>query len=351
MKIYPKKRSMPDWSPLHPFAITVEEHAIRQLATNGRLVAHRRDGIFARLLCFANAIRLSRKFGLQNPTLIWNRVPAGDNKRHGYDENINRTIELPDLVEMNCSADLQRVGPLFSSNRPCVLEGENTDEAINELSEILRSFRLQPVSQAILEAVVEKIGYQAGECIGIHLRSGDTDNRLEWFSTKSYPLSIWRMVLASLQRESNTPQIVIASNRSEPSMFRSPNVKILSEIMQQIGPLGTVQEDYISNLALASLPRLIGCRLSAFSMHAALYAGRPAEEPLHLLPEDMQAVIKDLLRAAVNSHSLQADRLMTMIDEGGLAPQLRERLRINKLLLGITREIPLLIADIASANP
>jgi hypothetical protein len=130
---------MPDWSQLHPFKADIGESSIRQLTDNGRLIVHRRDGMFARLLCFANAIRLSKKLGLKDPILIWNRVAAGDNKTHGYAESIRGTIALPDFVEMDTNADIQGAGPLFSINRPCVLKGENTDEAIDGLAAIVRS--------------------------------------------------------------------------------------------------------------------------------------------------------------------------------------------------------------------
>ena len=62
---------------------TLSQLEVDVLAAAPVLVGHRHDGMFNRLVCHLNVIRLARVFDAE-PHFLWEVGTAGDNVGHGY---------------------------------------------------------------------------------------------------------------------------------------------------------------------------------------------------------------------------------------------------------------------------
>ena len=135
------------------------------------LYAYRHDGMFSRLLCFLNAIRLSEKLNLQRPVLFWERRPISGNQVHGYDSGFHEIFDVDqswEVREIHESCDLDYA---FGWDYMVGLEGESEAEVISGLSKLSEEINLKNCPLKSLKGQSKNVKW-----VGVYCRAGDADS-------------------------------------------------------------------------------------------------------------------------------------------------------------------------------
>lgn len=270
--------------------------AVMNHVENGRLRAYRDDGLFSRLMCFLNAVRLSKVLGLEKPFLLWECGSISGNSVHGYRKDFSEVFEAGEEFEV-CRVDgAPDTGRVFTWDFVVLLEGESFEEVFQELGKLARKIRLK--------SMIEDGPLQRD--LGIHCRAGDVEGHVEWSLRKGYPLSLWKVFFRILGEGDHSKHYYVASNSVEYIDAAKNN---LGEHCDTFSDIGTclkssecnLRRDFLDNLEFSNCRRIVGSGYSSFVMFAAVRGGNVPESPLDWLsPEIREAFLEitDLWKCA-----------------------------------------------------
>ena len=308
---------------------------LAHLASSEAVVGFRSDGLFARVNCFLNTIRLAEK--LDKPArFLWKGVePMGGGTAHGYDSDW-RSILLDDrIVGVSSTIESGSVDANMRTWTPAVLPGEDVATVRAELGQIARSLTMVD-GRTVGEAASTNLYTWC-----LHARQDDAA-QLKWMLTKYFPASGWLQVLETLMaQDPNGNGFLASDSHTLKEMARARyghSLRTPEEVIPE--GLGKLQADFAEAIHLSKGRRLIAPRASAFSLFASLVGGVTVESPEHVL--GITDIVEDIVWVALASYERDLGRAIEHIDHPG-EPQLaglrRSLDEVRTLMQGKKRSI------------
>lgn len=293
---------------------------VRRLETADAVVGSRKDGLFARINCLLNTIRLAEVLG--KPAIyLWEEFRTRAPVPHGYDDDW-RAILIDDRI---VSVPPTQRGAIPESTNlrawlPALLPNETLDEVMAHLRGIALGLQL-----ADGRTVAESFTPNA-YAFGLHARQGDAA-QLRYTITKYFPASGWFQVLDKVLTGDPDAVAFIASDGQslldEAVRQHGARVRVPSDVLPP--GRGKMAADFAEALQLAQARRLIAPRQSAFSTFAGLVSGVPVEPPETVL--GIEAIVEDLVAVALKSYERDLGAALVYLDELGVdvTPLARQR--------------------------
>ncbi|MGE9289837.1 MAG: hypothetical protein ACQKBT_02530 [Puniceicoccales bacterium] len=271
---------------------------VRALLRDGRLVAYRDDGLFARLSCFANAIRVSAKLGLPRPRGLWETGDFSGNRVHGYRDTFADVFDWGECIDVAEVAQGGGEGAVFSWPFLCVLDDEDPDSVLQELVEIVSDLRLKAPYREPMERALEKLT-ATGPHVGVHCRAGDVEGKIEWMFRKGYPAAFWKMFFAEKAKADSGERFYVASNSDGLRKKAAESLWARSESLADfltLEELGDSQMayDFADNRLFAAGESIVGCGYSSFVIFACMRAGQFSRSPLQSISSEIAEAYLDL---------------------------------------------------------
>ena len=302
---------------------------VLQLLEGGQLYAYRDDGLFARLSCFANAVRVSRVLDLPAPIGLWETGNFAGNRDHGYANSFSEVFDWGEAI----SVEEVREGPgkrtVFSWPFLCLLDDEEPTKVLAELAGIVAQLQLRcPFCEPVNEALAQ-LG-SAADRVGIHCRAGDVEGKIEWMFRKGYPASFWRCFFREEARRKENASYYIASNsgnlREAARRQLDDRARTLDDFLQPSDLQGSrLAYDYADQRLFAASGILVGCGFSSFVTFACMRAGKLPVSPLERVPEELSEAYVDLNQLWKARYLSDVSYLLgSQLEHSPIAAQLRE---------------------------
>lgn len=305
---------------------------VQRLVSAEVIVGFRKDGLFARILCLLNTIRLGDVLG-KPAQYMWEELDASSPAPHGYDDGWRSILRDDRIVDV----PPRRGGPWpansnLSVSLPALLPGESLHEVSVELGRIARGLQLSN-GRVLGESLVP-----GKYTCGLHARQGDSA-QIRYMITKYFPASGWLQLIDRVLADDPTAVVFLASDEprllAEALQRRDARVRVASDVIPS--GAGKLAADFAEALELAQACRLIAPRQSTFSMFASLVSGAPIETPEAVL--NIEAIVEELVSVALRSYENDLGAALLYLDELGcdtapLAGQRRALLAAGALLRG-----------------
>ncbi len=306
--------------------LTADEAAALERAD--RIVAFRDDGLFSRVMCVLNVLRLSEVLGKPG-VFYWDTAPRAGNERHGYTEPLSSAIRCPAVVEVGDETmAVYRAERNFTAWPIVALPGENHAEVRAHAQRLALELTLHDGS-----TVGDRLA-RGSVPLGIHIRAGDAA-ALRWLGGRFLPKSLWLAAIQALvSGDDNAPAIYVASDSDEvlaELAVRYPDI-IRSRLDGTAAGATKIESDLLDALAFGSGGRLIGLDASAFASFGSTVAGVPLISPAEIL--GISDVVRDIRTLAFSEYVQDVSALMSGED---LPP--RERRRITARLTTMSRNL------------
>ncbi|MEM0966806.1 MAG: hypothetical protein AAGJ81_11710 [Verrucomicrobiota bacterium] len=271
---------------------------VYDLLSGGRLFAYRDDGLFARLSCFANAIRVSRTLNLPAPVGLWESGDFGGNLDHGYRESFSEVFGWGESIEVREAKGGAEGAKTFTWPFLCVIDEEDPGEVLHDLATIVGEIQIRsPYCEPVNEALDELRSWGPGT--GVHCRAGDVEDKIEWMFRKGYPTSFWGAFFRQQGRAEPDSKFYVASNsvglRAKAAEYLGDRVRTVDDFIS----LGDIKQsqlvlDYADNLLFAQSVCLVGCGFSSFVAFACMRSEVLPTSPLEKLPDELSEAYVDL---------------------------------------------------------
>ena len=302
---------------------------VLQLLEGGRLHAYRDDGLFARLNCFANAVRVSRVLDLPAPIGLWETGNFAGNRDHGYGDSFREVFDWGEAI----AVEEVRGGPgkrtVFSWPFLFLLDEEEPTEVLGELRGILGGLQLQSCFRGPVDRALAALGSGADR-VGIHCRAGDVAGKIEWMFRKGYPASFWKCFFREEGQREGNGCYYIASNsadlREAARRQLGDRARTLDDFLQLSDLQGCrLAYDYADQRLFAESGMLVGCGFSYFVTFACMRAGQLPVSPLERAPEELAEAYVDLNQLWKARYLSDVSYLLgSQLEHSAMAGQLRE---------------------------
>lgn len=309
-------------------ALRLSEDEADQLASAEVLIGYRNDGLFSRLLCFVNVIRLSETLGKPG-VFLWDARPLAGNARHGYEVSLTSVLRDDRIVDVHPDDRRQPARERNVSAWPVILlPGEDAGAISQRYRQILRGLHLRDGTTLADRAA------RSAHPVAFHVRQGDAAE-LRWLGGRFLPLSVWRAAIDSIMADvdlGGSPAYL----STDSDAFRDEVVARFPGGVVGRGP-GLSDEtglagDMDEALVLASARRIVGQSSSAYATFAGTLGGIPVESPLDIL--GIRSIIDDIWRLAFSEYVRDVRRSQ---DPAPLED--KERGRIKRNLLTMERRL------------
>ena len=318
---------------LEPF-VHAQPRMLAELGKESEIVAFRHDGLFARLFCFLNAIRVARYLEKEVSFLWLDSVPSKP-APHNYDSDWRAILKDRRIGNLpNSKFDLNPRQGNYRNSRPLILPGETYVEALNDLGKLARGLVL-----ADGQTIADAIAGQRYE-LGIHARQGDSAH-LSYLVFKYFPKSGWLKIISEFIENMSGKTIFLASDSKE-LLAQAKEIGGKAVLVpEEVIPSGSgkLVSDFHECLYLSRANRLIGPRYSAFSKFAEILSGVPVETPEEYL--GISEILYETLGVAARSYVQDVEIALAIDSEDNNSEEVMRKLqhRIDRA------------KQIASANP
>lgn len=251
-----------------------------QLAASDAIIGYRDDGLFSRVMCLLNVLRLSEVLGKPG-VFLWDTAHRGGNRIHGYSAPLSSFVEHEAVKEVDKSSgnDWASVGS-FSYWNLSLLPGEAPLEVAGQMRSIARGLRL--TSGGTLGDLADESHFIAS----MHIRAGDAA-QLRWLGGRYLPPSVWNLALDQLLPgfDPAVGPVYLASDSEEflrKAVERHPG-RVVSRLDWPSTGRGKLADDFVDAVRLAGGSRIVGLSASAFASFAKVLSGAPMQSPAALL--------------------------------------------------------------------
>lgn len=284
-----------------PF-LMLDDSEVSSLVRDGEILACRRDGLFGRLLCFVNALRLAEVLGCEM-RFLWDTADRSGNRVHGYSASLTSIVDDDRIVDLDLP---QRGIPqecTFSLMRMALLPGEDPDVVAAHLQRLARGLSL--VGGGTLEDLIGGQRY----ALGMHVRAGDAES-LTWLGSKFLPLSVWLAALDRVASGLDPGQLFVATN--DPRALgavdeRYPGLRAVEPRPSGL-PAGVLADAFADVIGLCRTSQLVCLPGSAMASFALLVSGAETRRPGEVL--GIEQILTDVRAVAYRSYVADVGELL-----------------------------------------
>lgn len=297
------------------------------LAAAEVIIGHRDDGLFSRVMCLLNVLRLSEVLGKQG-VFLWDTADRGGNRIHGYTTPLSSFVDHEAVEEVDKSSRNDwATARVFSYWNVSLLPGEAPLEVAGQMRSIARGLRL--TSGGTLGDLADESHFIAS----MHIRAGDAA-QLRWLGGRYLPASVWNLALEQMLPgiDPSAGPVYLASDSEEflrEAVERHPG-RLVSRLDWPSTGQGKLADDFTDAVRLAGGSRIVGLSGSAFAGFAGVLSGTPVQSPATLL--GIGAILDDYRHLAF----FEYERDLKPIEEGTQLEGV-ELTRIRNNLAAISR--------------
>jgi hypothetical protein len=303
--------------------VVLDDREVAAHVARGVIVGYRRDGLFNRMLCLLNVLRVSEVLGIE-PRFLWEMGPSGDHIAHGQLEGPESVLDVPCIEFVHHATPTDRPPEAsFTASHPVRLPDEDPAAARAHLRRVARDLRLADGGR--LGDRIRPGAFHAS----MHVRQGDA-RVLPWLTVKYFPERGWMKVAR---------QLVTEEGRTAPVFVASDSPEFLTQVRRRFGDRvrtisdfpslgeGALASDFTEAVLLAEGARLVAPGSSAFSQFAVLLSDVAPESPESVL--GIAPVVRDLVSVAWRDYCADVGALLQICEEHGIESETISRLTTN----------------------
>lgn len=278
----------------------------RDLERSDAIIGFRDDGLFSRVMCLLNVLRLSETLG-KPAVFYWDTAERAGNELHGYEVPLSSVLHVPAVVEVtDRHLASYRAERNVSAWPVTVLPGEDRAAVQAHVRRIALGLSFHDGT-----TIADRLRLGAYP-LAAHVRTGDAAS-LRWLGGRFLPTSLWlgaiRIVLAeqagdgvALYVASDSDDVLARIDAEHPG-------RTASRLTAPAESATKIEADLLDALALAQGRRLIGLTASAFGSFASVVAGLPLTSPAAVL--GIQDVVDEIRTLAFSEYVRDVTALMS----------------------------------------